>query len=294
MADRTAPIASAVILPEPEVKQAESPRAIKRRHSSISDPTAKRPRLSTEASDDSPSTVRASPQASPLKKEQDPSTSQPLANDRRNSRVQEERKRGQRLFGGLLNTLSQSTSSSQQKRRQEIERRQQEKAKQQKAEDEERRSERLRKLKEVRQQEMVKFNEQSMRILHSSMLTMAHFLCTKTEPKIYYKPWQLLPSDEERIKLQIEETEALIDREVAEFKAQHSKQQQEPSLENTNVTEAAGESVESSAPLVSNVAESTNVPSPKVSQPSYNTADKDISDEIGEVVVVNEEDTVIY
>jgi len=293
MADRTAPIASAVILPEPEIEQTESPQATKRRQSFISDPAAKKPRLSTEASDDSPSTIRAYPQASPIKQEQDPSPLRPPTNDRRNSRVQEERKRGQRLFGGLLNTLSQNTSSSQQKRRQEIERRQQEKAKQQKAEDEGRRSEKIRKLKEVRQQEMVKFNEQSMRIRHSNMLAIAHFLYTKTEPKIYYKPWELLPSDEERIKLQIAEAEALIDREVAEFKAKHSKQQQEPTLESTNEpsTEAVGESVEFSAPPVSSVAESTNVPSPKVSQSSHNTVDRDLSDEI---VVVNEEDTVIY
>jgi hypothetical protein len=80
---------------------------------------------------------------------------------RRESDAQEERKRGRRLFGGLLNTLSQSTSNAQQKKRLEIEKRQQEKSRLQKAEDESRRAERLQKLKEVRMREQVKFDEQS-------------------------------------------------------------------------------------------------------------------------------------
>ena len=81
--------------------------------------------------------------------------------ERRKSTVQEERKRGQRLFGGLLSTLSQSTPNGQQKRRQEIEKRQKEKAKQQKAADEIRRGERLAKLKEVRKAEQIKFDQKS-------------------------------------------------------------------------------------------------------------------------------------
>jgi hypothetical protein len=43
--------------------------------------------------------------------------------------VGEERKRGQRLFGALLGTLSQSSSSAAQKRRADIEKRQQDKLK---------------------------------------------------------------------------------------------------------------------------------------------------------------------
>ena len=83
--------------------------------------------------------------------------------ERRQSDAQEERKRGRRLFGGLLSTLSQSASNTQQKKRLEIEMRQQEKARLQKAEDESRRAERLQKLKEVRIREQVKFDEQSVR-----------------------------------------------------------------------------------------------------------------------------------
>jgi len=78
--------------------------------------------------------------------------------------MQEEKKRGQRLFGGLLSTLSQSTPNGQQKRRAEVEKRQQEKAKQQKAADETRRKEMLANLQTVRRTEQVKFDEQSVSI----------------------------------------------------------------------------------------------------------------------------------
>ena len=73
----------------------------------------------------------------------------------------EERKRGQRLFGGLLSTLSQSTPNGQQKRRLEIEKRQVEKAQQQKHDDEVRRAEKLASLKKVRRAEQAKFDEES-------------------------------------------------------------------------------------------------------------------------------------
>ena len=75
--------------------------------------------------------------------------------------MQEERKRGQRLFGGLLSTLSQTTPNNQHKRRQEIEKRQQERAKQQKAADEGRKAEKLANLKAVRRTEQVKVDAQS-------------------------------------------------------------------------------------------------------------------------------------
>jgi hypothetical protein len=65
------------------------------------------------------------------------------------------------------------------------------------------------------------------------MLAMAQFLHTKTEPKLvsneanpiwpspdllqYYKPWRLLPGDDEKLKEQIADAEAIVDREVREF-----------------------------------------------------------------------------
>jgi hypothetical protein len=79
---------------------------------------------------------------------------------RRNVSI-EEKKRGQRLFGGLVSTLSRTASGSQQQKRLEIERRQHEKAQQRRAEDEKRRAERLEQLKRTRQIEQVKLDEQA-------------------------------------------------------------------------------------------------------------------------------------
>jgi hypothetical protein len=135
---------------------------VKRRQSSTSDSASKRPRLSQDTSAGSPYALRESPQAIESKLKAEPEEKpKDLSQERRKSSVQEERKRGQRLFGGLLSTLSQSTPNGQQKRRLEIEKRQQEKAKQQKAADEGRRAEKLANLKAVRKAEQVKFDEQS-------------------------------------------------------------------------------------------------------------------------------------
>ncbi len=151
-------VASAVPPPKPDLDQAEAPRLAKRRQSSSPDPSTKRPRLSTEGDLDSSSTRRASPNASPPAAD---SASLGPKGANLGSNAQEERRRGRRLFGGLLNTLSQSASNAQQKKRLEIEKRQQERARLQKAEDESRRAERLQRLKEVRMREQVKFDEQS-------------------------------------------------------------------------------------------------------------------------------------
>lgn len=151
------PISSAVIIPDSEQLQ---PPPSKRRQSSTSSAASKRPRLSSNASAGSPTSLRESPKPIDALRESTRLLKEPI-NERRKSSVQEERKRGQRLFGGLLSTLSQSTPNGQQKRRLEIEKRQQERAKQQKAEDEIRRAEKLTKLKAIRKVEQVKFDEES-------------------------------------------------------------------------------------------------------------------------------------
>lgn len=81
--------------------------------------------------------------------------------DRRRSGQMEERKRGQRLFGALLSTLSQSSSSTAQKRRTDIEKRQQAKLKLQAEEYDEEKKLRLEALIEVRRKEQKKYNNQS-------------------------------------------------------------------------------------------------------------------------------------
>lgn len=124
----------------------------------------------------------------------------------RKSISEQEKKRGQRLFGGLLSTLSQKPANSQQKKRLEIERRQQERAQQRRAEDDKRRVEKLARLNHARKIEQVKFDEQvvsfgggssvsrangfanmimlQMQTRHKSMLAHAHSLSTKCEPKL--------------------------------------------------------------------------------------------------------------
>ncbi|KAF3770146.1 hypothetical protein M406DRAFT_246069 [Cryphonectria parasitica EP155] len=131
---------------------------------------------------------------------------------------EEEKKRGKRLFGGLLSTLSQTTSNSQQKRRQEIEKRQQEKAAKQKIEDDKRRSEGRSKLDKVRKIEQVRFDEQVMNTRHSNMLAMAHSLLTKSEPKLYYRPWKTTQEQQDIIKDQIRDTKAQIEDELQRFR----------------------------------------------------------------------------
>lgn len=75
---------------------------------------------------------------------------------------QEERKRGQRLFGGLLSTLNQKPSNTnQQKRRQEIERRQQQRAREQRVEDDKRHADKLAKIAAARKIQQVEFDEQA-------------------------------------------------------------------------------------------------------------------------------------
>ncbi|EAQ90996.1 hypothetical protein CHGG_02931 [Chaetomium globosum CBS 148.51] len=107
----------------------------------------------------------------------------------------EEKKRGQRLFGGLVSTLSRTASSTQQQRRLEIERRQHEKAQQRRAEDEKRRAEKLEQLKRVRQIEQVKLDERA-----------------------YYVPWEPTKEQEDIISDQVHAVQEAIDRERRDFK----------------------------------------------------------------------------
>lgn len=119
--------------------------------------------------------------------------------------TQEDKKRGKRLFGGLLSTLNQGPKNNQQKRRLEIEKRQQERMQKQHVEDDQKRTERLAQLRATRIREQIIFDEevvsaiayqqdaywvdanivsQQMRNRHIKKLSMARYLQTKAEPKI--------------------------------------------------------------------------------------------------------------
>ncbi|KAF2423121.1 hypothetical protein EJ08DRAFT_619091 [Tothia fuscella] len=202
-------IPSAIIIPESlqPAPTPTSPSTLKRRQSSIAEKDTKRPRLNHNNDDTN------SPQDDTRKAV------------RRQTGQLEERKRGQRLFGNLLGTLSQSSSSSAQKRRADIERRQQVKLKQQEEEVSQRRHDRLEELTASRRREQKVFDEKAMHLRHSNMLNQARFLQTMSEPKLYYKPWDLLPDQEDQIQRQITAAQATIDEELESF--QHRREVEE-------------------------------------------------------------------
>lgn len=157
-------IASAIIVPEAiePTPGAQSPghgASLKRRQSSTSENDSKRPRLSRDGSTESPA---------PAKVEDE------RREARRKSGQVEERKRGQRLFGALLGTLSQGSSSSAAKRRADIEKRQQAKLKQQAEEDSQRQQERLEELKAARRRQQVSFDGQAVSTLYTLCLNIAN------------------------------------------------------------------------------------------------------------------------
>ena len=131
-----------------------SPPTLKRRQSSFLEDKAKRPRLSHDASDGN---GRRDSAASP------PDTPVDAQSERRRSGQLEERKRGQRLFGALLGTLSQSSSSTAQKRRTDIEKKQQAKLKQQAEEQDEKKKQKREALMVIRRREQKKYDKQSVR-----------------------------------------------------------------------------------------------------------------------------------
>ncbi|KAJ5690684.1 hypothetical protein N7462_005076 [Penicillium macrosclerotiorum] len=209
-------LASAVAVPEQDNLRQSPEFPTKRRRSSATDHDSKRRRFSNEG-DLSPHSQhrQLSPPASAAPEK--PTERKPARQGR-----EDERRRGQRLFGALLGTLSQRGSNSPaQKRRADIEKRQQDKLKSQAEEYDGLRKRRKERRELIRKKEKPFYEREAMRTRHSNLIAMAHFLKTSTEPVLYYKPWQLRSGDEAVIREQIEETEARIAREVAEFEAQY-------------------------------------------------------------------------
>ncbi|KAF2171913.1 hypothetical protein M409DRAFT_63453 [Zasmidium cellare ATCC 36951] len=141
---------------------------------------------------------------------------------RRKSGVTDEKQRSKRLFGALLGNLNQPGDRVS-RRRSEIEQRR--KAELQKQDDErlEDRQKRLEKLAVQRKKEQINVDEQNMHIRHKNMLKNANFLQTKAEPRLYYKPWELLTDEEDRIDDQIKDTEDQIDKELADWEDEKKK-----------------------------------------------------------------------
>ncbi|KAF5683665.1 peroxin 26 [Fusarium circinatum] len=144
--------------------------------------------------------------------------------DRRKNATQEEKRRGKRLFGGLLSTLSQTSGSVQQKRRLEIERRQQDRLQKQNIEEDRLREEKRLRLTEIRRGEQLTLDEEVMHSKHTKMLAMAPYLRTKSRPHIYYLPWKLTAEQEDTIDDQIRQTKVTIEREVEGLNARKGQQ----------------------------------------------------------------------
>ncbi|KAI2706468.1 hypothetical protein DTO012A7_5231 [Penicillium roqueforti] len=228
-------LASAVAVPNQDTIQSPELTA-KRRKSSTAEYDTKRRRLSS-TDNTSPHSQRHRPSSPP------PATDESV--EKKPTRLRtgrdEDRKRGQRLFGGLLGTLSQSSSSAAQRRRADIEKKQQEKLKSQDAEFGELKKRRKEQRDEIRRRETPLYEREAMQTRHSNMLAMAHFFKTQAEPALYYKPWQPRPGDDSTVKQQIEEAEATIAREVAEFEARYPPEAfvpEQPMLVETQPTQA--------------------------------------------------------
>ncbi|KAK4690653.1 hypothetical protein P7C71_g6184, partial [Lecanoromycetidae sp. Uapishka_2] len=259
-------VPSAVILPEPEQLPSTPPGSLKRRQSSVSEDRPKRPRFNEEDGNENGQASAASPpNRRPVER----------ISERRRSGQVEERKRGQRLFGALLGTLSQSSSSTASNRRSEIEKKQQAKLKLQAEEETEKKR------------------------LKKEALT------------AYYKPWELLPSQEARITSQVAEAEATIERENKQWDAEYANPEQkeisdeekkppEPSeaAETNGHEDTVGSPADREKPSSPKADEDTNmndttppdVPG-KTTEPPEGS--KDHGDDGGEVVE-GDEDTVIY
>ncbi|KAI2626626.1 pinin/SDK/memA/ protein conserved region-domain-containing protein [Hypoxylon sp. NC1633] len=213
---------------------------------------------------------------------------------RRESAIQEEKRRGKRLFGGLLNTLSQTASNSQQKKRQDIERRQQAKAHQQTAQVDKHREDKLAKLRAVRQVEQFKFDERVMETSVANMRTRARFLVTKSIPEIFYLPWD--PTDEQKaiIKNQRRTVEEAIDAYTISFERRKEQKMKAlgigAELPPADPKESVGNNPNKDRPTNLAQYDSTNRPPSRSNKVSHEKE----PDRADDVMIEEVEDTVIY
>lgn len=82
-----------------------------------------------------------------------------------------------------------------------------------------------------------------MKARHDNMLHLAHFLYTKAEPRLYYKPWEMSPEEEDRIDDQIAEARDIIQRERDEFEAREEEERRRGRRATTDATTYRGTDV---------------------------------------------------
>ncbi|KAI0400839.1 hypothetical protein F4802DRAFT_467097 [Xylaria palmicola] len=278
--------------PEPESTAEETQDSV------ATKPQQKRKASSPIASEDvTPSSAKKSKvDGEKLGERRDPRSQPPAepGTDRREMARQEEKKRGRRLLGGLMNTLSQASAGSQPRKRQEIERRQQAKSAQQRAEEDRLRMQRLAKLEAVRKTEQLKFDEQVMKTKHADMLAKARYLQTEAKPKIFYRPYEPTRTQKETIQGQIQQVENMIENEILEFKERKEQRLQglgiavkPPVLEKDETVGKPNDEPPTDKPQP----ESTNRPSSRATNKAGLERESDRADD---VMIEEEEDTVIY
>lgn len=213
-------VASAVIVPgdTPE-------RTSKRRTSSTTVDGSNRPRIdrtSGDAGDGTPNTDEG-------QNGYEPSTTRKRKSLGGDEVREQERKRGQRLFGALLGTIGKFQQDSQSARakagahrRKEVEEKLQQKLRQQNEELNEKKRRESTVLREKMQQEQRMFEERSLELKHANLRGRANYLCTKSKPPLYYLPWKLTEEEEARIQAQLEEAESTIKRERADVDRQRA------------------------------------------------------------------------
>ncbi|QGA14274.1 hypothetical protein EYB26_001927 [Talaromyces marneffei] len=235
MAEET--LASAVSVPQAQELEPLPPlpdAGHKRRQSSVSETGTKRRRISVDGD-------RHQHERSPDNLNYDDNTRQSPSQQptrpagRKVAAAAEERKRGQRLFGGLLGTLSQSSATSAQKRRADIEQRQQAKLKLQDEQHSEKKRRRKEELVEERRRQQKELERVSMTVRHQNMLQSAGFLRTKVEPVLLWRPFELRAEDEDKVSKQRQEAKDTITREESEFEDRwRQREQEEENIRNEN------------------------------------------------------------
>ncbi|KAK2865398.1 hypothetical protein FQN49_003612 [Arthroderma sp. PD_2] len=302
-------IASAVALPEPP--QYPGPDALpKRKQSASSENSSKRRRLSADGASE-PAASSATPSSTSNTRRTNNLVDGKAANQRKPG-IEEERKRGRRLFGALLGTLSQSSSSPAQKQRSEIDRKQQAKLKLQDKEYNELTKKKYEDILAVRRKEQILYDDQSMEIRHSNMLAMAHFLRTKAEPPLYYRPWYLRPQDESKIEDQVAEAKIIIEKEITDVNERHKPRHDRVTDEwghavaqpNINTVEdkdtkhptgPVGSNTNDKDEQTSEAPQTVSISTPSIpALPTLPICSSGLDEHSGEVLLDNNEDAVIY
>lgn len=144
-------------MPEQEPLVVSPDPGLKRRNSSIADIDTDTKRRRLSAQDEQGDSTTSHRPTSP-----DPAEQRPARRESRQVKGRdEERKRGQRLFGALLGTLSQTPSAAAQRRRADIERKQQDKLKLQEEEYGELKKKKREEREAIRRKEQRYYEEES-------------------------------------------------------------------------------------------------------------------------------------